>query len=43
MLFARGRRLFTTACFATILVAILHTIGNVVPGGEPPEMAGSVW
>jgi hypothetical protein len=38
MLFARGRRLFTSACLATILVAILHTIGNVVPGGEPPEM-----
>jgi hypothetical protein len=30
-LFARGRRLFTWSCIATIVVAALHTIGNTVP------------
>ena len=38
MLFARGRRLFSSACLTTILVAILHTIGNTAPGNDPPDM-----
>lgn len=29
MLFARGRRLFTSASFAMIAVALLHTLGNL--------------
>jgi hypothetical protein len=33
-LFQRGRRLYTSACLATILVAILHTIGNTL--SSPP-------
>src|SRR6476660_1601054 len=35
-LFARGRRLFTWSCIATIVVAVMHTIGNTVstPAGD---------
>src|SRR4051812_19289868 len=29
-LFRRGRRLFSVACLATILVAVLHTVGNTL-------------
>lgn len=39
-LFARGRRLFTWSCIATIVVAALHTIGNTV--GTPPGDAAFV-
>jgi hypothetical protein len=35
-MFTRGRRLFATACIATIVVAILHTIGNTL-GDAPPD------
>ncbi|HEX2457785.1 MAG TPA: hypothetical protein VHI99_29075 [Vicinamibacterales bacterium] len=38
--FARGRRLFTWSCIATIVVAALHTIGNTV--GTPPGDAAFV-
>jgi hypothetical protein len=38
MLFARGRRLFSIASIATIVVAILHTIGNTAPFEQPPAM-----
>jgi hypothetical protein len=31
MLFARGRRLFSIASIVTIVVAILHAIGNTAP------------
>jgi len=34
LVFARGRRLFTWSCIATIVVATLHTIGNTV--STPP-------
>lgn len=34
LVFARGRRLFTWSCIATIAVATLHTIGNTV--STPP-------
>jgi hypothetical protein len=37
-MFGRGRRLFTSASIATIVVAILHTIGNTAPTDDPPEM-----
>jgi hypothetical protein len=36
--FSPGRRLFSTASSAAILVAILHTIGSVAPGGEDAGM-----
>jgi hypothetical protein len=36
--FARGRRLFTWSCIATIVVAALHTIGNTV-GTSPGDAA----
>jgi hypothetical protein len=39
-LFARGRRLFTWSCIATIVVAVLHTIGNTV--APPPGDAAFV-
>jgi hypothetical protein len=29
-MFTRGRRLFTTASLATILVSVLHTVGNTL-------------
>jgi hypothetical protein len=38
IMFTRGRRLFATACIATIVVAILHTIGNTL-GDAPPDPA----
>ena len=31
MIFTRGRRLFTTACLAVILVAIAHTAAHLAP------------
>jgi len=37
-LFARGRRAFSSACIATIVVAALHTIGNTL-SGPPPDAA----
>jgi hypothetical protein len=40
LLFARGRRLFTWSCIATIVVAALHTIGNTV--STPPDDAALV-
>lgn len=40
MLFSPGRRLFSTASIAMIVVAALHTIGNVA-GGPPPDAAST--
>jgi hypothetical protein len=37
-MFTRGRRLFAAASIATIVVAILHTIGNTL-GNAPPDPA----
>jgi hypothetical protein len=34
----KGRRLFTAASVLTILVALMHTIGNLQP--DPPEYEG---
>ena len=39
-LFARGRRLFTWSCIATLVVAALHTIGNTA--STPPGDAAYV-
>ena len=36
--FAPGRRLFSIASSATILVAILHTVGNAAPANEDAAM-----
>ncbi|HEY7192938.1 MAG TPA: hypothetical protein VH439_04280 [Gemmatimonadales bacterium] len=38
-LFARGRRMFTSACMATLVVAALHTIGNTISGPPDPGYA----
>lgn len=38
ILFTKGRRLFTAASIMTIVVAGLHTIGNLQP--DPPEYEG---
>ncbi len=37
-LFSLGRRMFSTASIAMIVVAILHTIGNVAPQAEDAPM-----
>jgi len=42
MIWARGRRLFSTACVAVILVSAAHTIGHLAPPPSPqsdPEFA----
>ena len=38
ILFTKGRRLYATASILTILVAAMHTIGNMQP--DPPEYEG---
>lgn len=38
ILFTKGRRLYTTASILTILVAGMHTLGNLQP--DPPEYEG---
>ena len=37
-LFVRGRRVFSAACIAMLLVALLHTIGNTL-SSPPPDAA----
>ena len=37
-IFTKGRRLYTTASILTILVAVMHTVGNLQP--DPPEYEG---
>jgi hypothetical protein len=40
ILFTKGRRLFATASIMTIVVAALHTFGNLQP--DPPEYEGVI-
>ena len=40
ILFANGRRLYTAASILTLLVAGMHTIGNLQP--TPPEFEGTI-
>jgi len=37
-IFTKGRRLYTTASILTILVAVMHTVGNLQP--DPPQYEG---